>query len=371
MKLENSESAEIKGKNGTIDGDGRIGSFKKVLVTGGGGFLGYAVARMLVERGCRVASFSRRRYPELESIGVEQFQGDLADRAAVFEAARGCEAVFHTAAKPGVWGTYEEFYRPNVLGTENVIAACLKRDVSRLIHTSSPSVVFDGSNVEGADESLPYPEKYLAHYPKTKAIAEREARSHASRIGVICLRPHLVWGPRDNHLVPRLLARGKAGRLARVGDGDNMVDVTYIDNAAYAHILAEQELARNPRLSGNVYFISQGEPVRLWEMVNAILKAGGIPPVKRSLSPRAAYLAGALLETLFKTFRVSAEPPMTRFVAEELSKSHWFNIEAARKDLGYAPKISTNQGLKILEKHLHSHLPKGGLNRSCRTQNTI
>ncbi len=364
MKLEtfedNSVSVETKETNVARDGRDRLRSSTRVLVTGGGGFLGYAVVGMLVERGCRVASFSRKRYAELEKIGVEQFQGDLADRAAVFEAVRGCEAVFHTAAKPGVWGTYEEFHRPNVLGTENVIAACLKYDVGRLIHTSSPSVVFDGSDMAGVDESVPYPETYRAHYPKTKATAEREVRKHAARIGAICLRPHLIWGPRDNHLVPRILARGKAGSLARVGDGENMVDVTYIDNAAEAHVLAEQKLNRNPGLSGNVYFISQGEPVRLWDMVNSILKAGGLPPVKRSVSPRAAYLAGALLERLFKTLRVSTEPPMTRFVAEELSKSHWFNIDAAKTDLGYETKISTKQGLEILEEYLRRSWDKKG-----------
>ena len=349
---EKSVSLETETKTDSNEALDPVPSPKRILVTGGGGFLGFAVCRLLVERGNRVASFSRKRYNELENIGVEQFQGDLADRSSVFNAVRGCEAVVHTAAKPGVWGKYEEFYRPNVLGTKNVLAACLKQDVSRLIYTSSPSVVFDGSNMAGADESLSYPESYLADYPKTKAMAERETRKHASEIGVVCLRPHLIWGPRDNHLVPRILARGKAGRLARVGDGENIVDATFIDNAADAHVLAEEQLARNPGLSGNVYFISQGEPLRLWDLVNAILKAGGIPPVKRSISPRAAFLAGAFFETFFKTFRISKEPPMTRFVAEELAKSHWFKIDAAKTDLGYKPKISTDQGLELLEKYL-------------------
>ena len=324
----------------------------KALVTGGGGFLGEAVVRRLAEQGCRVTSLSRRRYHALDRLEVEQVQGDIADADTVEKAAKGAEIVFHTAAKAGVWGKYEDFFRANVSGTRNVIKACLKNDVSRLIHTSSPSVVFDGADMEGANESLPYLGRYMAHYPQTKAVAEREVREAADKIGAICLRPHLIWGPGDNHLVPRILAKGRAGRLMRVGDGENLVDVVYIDNAADAHLLAAKKLSENPTLSGNIYFISQDEPVKLWDMVDAILKAGGLPPVKRSVSPRTAYRMGAFLETFYKLFRIAKEPPMTRFVAEELAKSHWFDISAAKRDLGYVPKISTARGLELLEESL-------------------
>jgi 2-alkyl-3-oxoalkanoate reductase len=331
------------------------GTPRKVLVTGGGGFLGQAVVERLVEYGDHVFSFCRSHYPNLERLKIKQICGDIADKVAVEKAVRGMEIVFHVAAKPGVWGTYEEFYRPNVLGTQNIINACIKYHVPYLIHTSSPSVIFDGSDMEGADESLPYPDHYPAHYPKTKAIAEKAVRKISSEIGTICLRPHLIWGPRDNHLVPRILAAGKAGRLVRVGTGNNKVDVTYIDNAADAHILAAQRLSENPKLSGRIYFISQAEPIPLWDMVNSILKAGGLPPVKRSISPRTAYLLGLCFESVFKIFHIQQEPPMTRFVAEELAKAHWFNISAAQKDLGYHPRVSTQEGLKRLEKWLTGH----------------
>ncbi len=331
------------------------GTPRKVLVTGGGGFLGQAVVKRLVENGDHVFSFCRNHYPNLERLQIKQICGDIADKVAVEKAMRGMEIVFHVAAKPGVWGTYEEFYRPNVIGTQNVIDACLKYHVPYLIHTSSPSVIFDGSHMEGADESLPYPDHYSAHYPRTKAMAEKAVRKISSEIGTICLRPHLIWGPGDNHLVPRILDRGKAGRLIRVGNGDNKVDVTYIDNAADAHILAAQRLWENPELSGRIYFISQAEPIPLWDMINAILKAGGLPPVKRSISPRTAYLLGLCFESVFKIFHIQKEPPMTRFVAEELAKAHWFDISAARKDLGYHPGVSTKEGLKRLEKWLSGH----------------
>ena len=325
---------------------------RKVLVTGGGGFLGQAIVERLVKRGDHVSSFCRNRYHSLKRLGIKQICGDIADQTSVEKAARGMEYIFHVAAKPGVWGKYEEFYRPNVVGTQNIIDACIKYDVPYLIHTSSPSVIFDGSDMEGTDESVPYPDHYLAHYPKTKAMAEKAVRKISGKIGTICLRPHLIWGPGDNHLVPRILARGRAGRLIRVGIGSNKVDVTYIDNAADAHILAAERLFENNELSGRTYFISQGEPVHLSDMINAILKAGGLPPVKRSISPQTAYLLGFFFEGIFKIFKIQKEPPMTRFLAEELAKAHWFDISASRKDLGYHPRVSTQEGLKRLEKWL-------------------
>jgi 2-alkyl-3-oxoalkanoate reductase len=333
----------------------RTGTPRKVLVTGGGGFLGRAIVERLVEHGDHVFSFCRSYYPKLESFKIKQICGDIADKVALEKAVRGMEIVFHVAAKPGIWGTYEQFYRPNVIGTKNIIDACLKYHVPYLIHTSSPSVIFDGSDMEGANESLPYPDHYLAHYPKTKAMAEKAVKKISSEIGTICLRPHLIWGPRDNHLVPRILAKGKAGRLIRVGNGKNKVDVTYIDNAADAHILAAKRLSENPELSGRIYFISQAEPVPLWDMVNEILKAGGLAPIKRSISARTAYLLGLGFESLFKFFHIQKEPPITKFVAEELAKAHWFDISAAKKDLGYHPRVSTQEGLKKLENWLSKH----------------
>jgi 2-alkyl-3-oxoalkanoate reductase len=329
---------------------------KNVLVTGGGGFLGKALARRLVRRGEQVRSFSRNFYPELASLGVAQVRGDISDPAAVEAAVSGIDVVYHTAAHPGVWGKYEVYFRPNVLGTRNVISACLKNKVRALVHTSSPSVVFNGRDMEGADESAPYPDRFTAHYPETKAAAEKEVRAACKQgLRAVILRPHLIWGPEDNHLVPRILAR--AGRLARVGDGRNRVDTIYIDNAADAHLLAADRLLENPGLSGGIYFISQGAPIPLWEMVDAILSAGGLPPVRRAVSRRMAVLIGASLEIIYKCLNLQGEPPMTRFLAEELSSAHWFDITAARRDLGYEPGISTEEGLARLSAWLKKTQP--------------
>ncbi len=327
---------------------------RRVLVTGGGGFLGGAIVRYLVADGTAVRSFSRGQYAELEALGVEQVQGDLTDLDAVREACRDVESVFHVAAKAGVWGEYASFYGPNVTGTENIITACRECGVQRLIYTSSPSVVFDSGDMEGADETVPYPKSYHAAYPHTKALAEHMVLTAAKEgLPAVALRPHLIWGPGDNHLVPRILAR--ASRLRRVGDGSNRVDTIYIDNAAWAHVLAEKQLRKNAELTGRVYFISQDDPIPLWEMVDHILAADRKPPITRSIPPAMALMVGTLCEVIYKLLRISSEPPMTRFVARELATSHWFNIQAAKSDLGYEPIVSTEEGLRRLADWLKNH----------------
>jgi len=324
---------------------------ENILVTGGGGFLGKAIVKRLIKKDCRVSSFSRKSYPELDRLQVNQIKGDLCNSKAVEKACQGMDLVFHVAALPGVWGKYSDYYDTNVIGTENIIAACLKNKVPRLIHTSSPSVVFNGKDMKGVDESAPHAARHTTHYLKTKALAEKVVLAAASGdLKVIILRPHLIWGPGDNHLVPRILDR--ANRLRIVGNGKNIVDTIYIDNAALAHILAAEKLACNPNLSGRVYFISQDEPIFLWEMVNSILAAGGKKPITRKVPFRIAWIAGALLEFFYKIFKINGEPMMTRFVANELSTSHWFDISAAKQDLDYVPEISTAQGLERLEKWL-------------------
>jgi len=321
------------------------------LVTGGGGFLGSAIVKLLLDRGDKVSSFSRSYYPELSALGVDQIQGDIADRQQVLSACKDREVIFHVAAKPGIWGKYEDYYSTNVIGTGNVISACLDNAVPFLIYTSSPAVVFNGKNMEGVDESVPLTDNFHSHYQKTKSMAEIMVReATGNKLKTVILRPHLIWGPGDNHLVPRIIQRGKS--LFRVGSGKNLVDTTYIDNAAAAHVSAADTLADNPSISGNTYFISQGEPVLLWDMINNILRAADLDPVTRTIPQSAAWWIGLFLEIIYKALHLSSEPKMTRFLAEELSTSHWFDISAAKKDLGYQPKVSIEEGLIRLEKWL-------------------
>lgn len=325
----------------------------KVLVTGGGGFLGGAIVRRLVARGHEVRSFSRGRYPELDALGVEHAQGDLADRRAVVEAAAGCEAIVHTAAKAGVWGTYDDYVRANVVGTQNVLAACREAGVRRLVYTSTPSVVHRGGDLENGDEALPYATHPSTAYQATKIEAEKAVlRARSAELAVVALRPHLVWGPGDPHLVPRILARARRGRIALPGGGTKRIDTTYIDNAADAHVCALERLAPGAACDGRAYFITNGEPLPVRDIVLGILRAGGIEakvvPVPRAL----AYAAGAVLEAVFRAAHVEREPPLTRFVAEQLSTAHFFDVSAARRDLGWSPAISLAEGLERLRASL-------------------
>ena len=320
------------------------------LVTGGTGFLGRRLVARLLGAGRRVRVLARRPAADLVALGVDFVTADLEDDAAVRRACAGADTVFHVAAKVGVWGRYEEFFRANVLGTRAVLAGCREHRVRRLVYTSTPSVVYNGRDLAGADESLPLTRACPSPYPLTKAIAEAEVRAaHGAELGTVALRPHLIWGPGDPHLVPRVLARARAGRLRIVGGGRNRVDMVQVENAVDAQLLAERALAERPAaVGGRAYFITNAEPVVLWDWINALLAALGEPPVTRRVPLGVAQALGAGCELLWRGLALAGEPPLTRFVAAELAKEHWFDPTAAQRDLGYVPRISMAQGTQEL-----------------------
>ena len=321
----------------------------RVLVTGGGGFLGGAVARALTARGDDVVSLARGDYPQLREQGIETARGDLGELRDVLGAAEGCDVVVHVAAKAGIWGSAADFARSNVLGTENVLTACRAQGVTRLVHTSTPSVVHDGGSIEGGDESLPYATTFSSDYPRTKVLAERAVlAANGDALATVALRPHLVWGPGDTQLTTRILERGRTGRLRLIDGGTALVDTTYVDDAAAAHLLAVDRVAPGAACAGRAYFISSGDPRPVGEMVNAILAAGGLPPETRSVPLPVAEAAGAAAEAAWRLLRRQDDPPMTRFLARQLATAHWFDISAARRDLGYAPSVGLDEGLRRL-----------------------
>ena len=328
----------------------------KLLVTGGGGFLGQALCRALQARGHEVASFSRSRHAALDVLGVRQLQGDLANRAAVLAAfAEGFDAVLHNAAKAGTWGSYQSYFDANVTGTRNVIAACRAHGIGRLVHTSTPSVVHRATHpVEGASaEDVPYGEGVKAHYAATKIIAEREVlAANDAGLATVALRPRLIWGPGDTQILPKLVERARSGRLRLVGSGDNLVDTTYIDNAAQAHVDALEHLRAGAACAGRAYFISNGEPWPLREVLNGLLRAAGAPEVHATLPFRAAYAIGAVCEGLWTALPLRGDPPMTRFLAEQLSTAHWYSMAPATRDFGYVPKVSMAEGMARLRASL-------------------
>lgn len=323
----------------------------KILVTGGGGFLGQALCRGLRARGYEVVSFNRGRYAALDALGVRQVQGDLSLRDAVIAAAQGCDAVFHNAAKAGAWGSYRSYFDANVVGTEHVIEACRIHGVGRLVYTSTPSVTHRATHpVEGGTaETVPYGEDLKAPYAATKLIAEKLVLAeNDNTLATVALRPRLIWGVGDNQLLPRLVERAKAGRLRFVGDGNNRIDTTYVDNAAQAHFDAFDHLAPGASCAGRAYFISNGEPRTVREIVNGLLRAAGAPPVDKTIPFGVAYAAGVICEGLWHVLPLKGEPPMTRFLAEQLSTTHWYDMGPARRDFGYVPRVTIDEGLARL-----------------------
>ena len=324
------------------------------LVTGAGGFLGSALSRFLLSQGLKVRGFARGSYPHLEEEGIEMIQGDLKDLDCVLKSVEGCQAVFHVAALAGAWGPYEQYYNTNVIGTQNIIDACLHHSVSKLIFTSSPSVVHHGTDLEGADESIEYPSSFSAYYPQTKAEAEqRVLQANNNQLSTVALRPHLIWGPGDQHLIPRILDRADRGRLRHLAP-NKKVDSIYIDDAVCAHWCAYKELSSTAMCAGKAYFISQGEPWTIKELMNGILKACNRPPVHRTLHPKIAYWIGFLFEGIYRLLKIRKEPLMTRFIAEQLSTAHWYNIEAARQDLKFDPQRSIQEALDLLHQDFMS-----------------
>ncbi len=324
-----------------------ISGLKKALVTGGGGFVGKSIVRMLIDKGVACRVVGRNHYPEIEAMGGECLVGDISDPETVNIATKGVDTVFHVAALAGIWGSWNKYYTTNVLGTENVLRSCQFNRISRLVYTSTPSVVFDQKDIRGGDESLPYATHFLCNYARSKMMAEKLVLSANCEALLTCaIRPHLIWGPGDPHLIPRLIESGREKKLKIVGSGDNMVDISYVDNVAYAHILAADNLSVAKTCAGKAYFIGQDEPVVLWDWINSFFPRVGIPEVTRSVSFPVAYKVGALLELVYRVFKVEQEPRMTRFLAQQLSKSHYFSHKNAQNDLGYYPVVSTEKGME-------------------------
>lgn len=332
----------------------------RVFVTGAGGFLGKAICQHLRAANIEVVGFARGDYPQIEQIGVTLFKGDIADKQSLLTAMQDCDLVFHVASKAGVWGNKESYFSPNVTGTDNIISACQQLNIQHLVYTSTPSVTFSGEDENGIDESQPYAEKFLNFYGLSKAVAEQRvldangiSLGNEFELKTVALRPHLIWGPGDPHLVPRVLQRAKAGKLKLVGKVDKLVDTIYIDNAVYAHLLAAITLKdTQSKCAGKAYFLSNDQPILMAEMLNKILACKAIKPINKRVPAGLAYAAGSILEWIYLGLRKEDEPIMTRFVARQLSTSHYFDISAAKQDLGYHPIVSIEQGMLALKASL-------------------
>jgi nucleoside-diphosphate-sugar epimerase len=322
-----------------------------VLVTGGGGFLGSYVIKDLLASGYKVVSFSRKPYPRLEKLGVRCVLGTISNPQDIERALKGVDAVIHTAALAAIWGKYEDFYETNVVGTKNLISVMKRMGIQYLVYTSSPSIVFDGESIEGDDESMPLATQNLAHYPATKKLAEIEVKNQVDgKFFAVCLRPHLIWGPNDPHFFPRLREKAKMNRIKQVGDGQNLVDTIYVENAAIAHRQALEALMKNHSLSGNSYFLGQEKEILCWQFIKDLVAASGERPKFSKVPLWLAYSLGAVLELFYGLFKIyDREPAMTKFMALQLAKSHYFSHKKAFEDFGYVPKVSYEDGMLALK----------------------
>ena len=319
----------------------------KTLVTGGGGFLGRYIVMKLLGRGDSVRVLGRHAYSDLQARGVETIRADLQNSRAVEQACRGMDVVFHVGAHTSYWAPWRSYHATNVLGTRNVLDGCRKGGVRKLIYTSTSSVAWAPGLLEGTDESVPYPEHYRCPYSATKAIAERMVLQANGIDGLltVSVRPHMIFGPGDPHLFPRLFDRARRRKLIQVGDGTNRVDIVYVENASDAHLLAADRLSDGSPVNGQAYVISQGRPVVFWKWINRILERMKMPQVNRNVSYGMARFLGAGMEMAYAALPLPGEPRLTRFLVDLLAVSHYSDISKARNDLGYEPRISTEDGL--------------------------
>jgi len=311
-----------------------------IVVTGGTGFLGHVIVRTLLARGQAVRAIGRDpdRCAVLESLGAAVVRGDLRDEDIVTSACRDATAVIHAGALSEPYGPREIFYASNVVGTRNVIAACLSQRVDRLVHISSPAVVFDGSDQVNACEDVPYPKHYSSNYAWSKRLAEECVR--AAKLDTVIIRPKAIFGEGDVALLPRIIQAARMGRLPQIGHGRNRVDVTYVDNVVHAICLALQA----PRAAGRTYTITNGEHVALWPLIIRVLACLGLRTELRRIPVYGALALGRALELYARLS--GGEPSLTRYTVSILAREQTYDISAARQDLGYEPVVSIEQGIE-------------------------
>lgn len=321
----------------------------KILITGATGFLGFQLAKDLIKKGHEVYNFSRSSSKELDELGVLTINGDLTNIQNVTDLLdkTPIEAIFHVASKVGMWGHWDDFYKSNFIGTKNLYDLAQKYEaIKYFIYTSTPSVVFENKSILNGDESLPYAKDSLSLYAKSKILAEDYILNKRTRLLTCALRPHLIYGEKDKNIIPRLIEAKKKNKLKIIGNGENLVDVIHVENASHAHILAFEELTKQAKCSGKAYFIAQEKPVKLWEFINKILETKKISPVNQKINFKTAYYIGLAIEIILKTFRIyNVHPAMTRFVALQLGKSHYFSHERAYQDFGYSPLFNIEESL--------------------------
>lgn len=314
-----------------------------VLVTGASGFLGTAVARGLVRRGDDVRTLQRR---PSGVAGAQDHLGSIDEPALVSDALAGVDTVIHLAAKVSLAGDPREFERINIDGTRALLQAAADAGVTRFVHVSSPSVAHAGVALAGVGAEPASPAHARGEYARTKAEGEVIAlAADGDRLRVLAIRPHLVWGPGDPQLVERIVARARVGRLPLIDGGTALIDSTYIDNAVSAIIAGAD---RMDTAHGRAYIVTNGEPRPVGELIASMCRAAGVAPPAWSVPSWLARGAGSVVERVWAIRPGADEPPMTRFLAEQLSTAHWFDLTETRAALDWSPEVSLDEGFSRL-----------------------
>ncbi len=321
----------------------------KALVIGGTGFLGRYLVQELLENGVAVSVLCRNKSAFWKDMGVEFYYGSITDQSIVDASVAGNDCVFHLAAKAGVWGAYDEYYAPNVLGTENVINSCLKHKVPKLIYTSTPSIVTYKKPIRNGDEDLKMPTAYYNNYQRTKKIAERKVlEANSDAFQTVSIRPQAIWGIGDTHIFPRILKKLKKGKLKIIGTGHTKTSISFVKNVAWAHFLA----SKAAHIGGNAYFINDEKEVDLWGWIDECAQSIHCKLPQKKISKKLAFSIATMLELCYKIAHISSDPPFTRYTVSKVSTDYYFSISKAKKDFGYFEKYDIHKGKEEFKKHL-------------------
>ncbi|KAB8129182.1 NAD-dependent epimerase/dehydratase family protein [Gracilibacillus oryzae] len=319
----------------------------KILITGGTGFLGQKLARRLNGMDHQVTVIGRNEQigAELETEGITFLKADLTDCESIHRAHFDKEIVFHCGALSAPWGRYEDFYQTNVIGTENVVNACIANDVKRLIHVSTPSIYFDKNERTNVSETDAISSKFLNHYATTKFLAERVVdKAFDNGLPVVTLRPRAIFGPGDNAIIPRLIQTNEDKFIPFINHGRAVIDLVYVENVVDAMVL---EMNADQKTLGQKYNISNGERWILADVLKKLFQTMDVPFRYRKLPYPLVYSMAAILEWLSRNFQNYQEPVLNRYTVTVLSKSQTISIDKARAELGYTPRVSVEDGIHL------------------------
>lgn len=321
-----------------------------ILVTGGTGFLGKALARRFIKEGHHVTIIGRNKQTgsQLEAEGITFIQANLNELEAMIQACQHKDYVFHCGAKSSPWGKYKDFYDANVIGTKNIIIGCKEHHVKRLIYVSTPSIYSYFESRENIEEDSPLPTKFMNDYARTKYLAEQEIdQAHRMGLPVITIRPRAIFGPEDNAIIPRLIKANQKIGVPMIYGGNARIDITYVDNVVEALLLCMYSPAHT---LGKKYNITNGEPMLLHDMLEKLFNTLQINWKKRKMNYHVIFTLASLMEVIYKGLLPKKEPLLTKYTVSVLSHTQTLNIEAAKNELGYEPITSVDEGMQKFAK---------------------